>query len=119
MDVESVVEYCVSKKGTTETFPFDETTLVLKVMNKMFALIPLESIDPKISLKCDPERAIELREEYEGIEGAYHMNKKHWNMVDLQSGISDALIRDLIDHSYELVVASLPKKDRVALSEMK
>ena len=80
MNVETVREYCLNKKGVTESFPFDDVSLVVKVMNKMFALIDLEEAN-HIALKCDPEKAIELREHYSGIEGAYHFNKKYWNSV--------------------------------------
>lgn len=110
MDVESFRLYCLAKKGVTEEFPFDEVTLVFKVMNKMFALSGLEHIPFQISLKCDPERAIELREEYDGlITGAYHMNKSHWNSLVVEM-LPPQLVKELIDHSYDLIVKSLPKK---------
>ncbi|MCI4669811.1 MAG: MmcQ/YjbR family DNA-binding protein [Bacteroidia bacterium] len=118
MNIEEVRSYCLNKPGTTESFPFDEDTLVFKVMGKMFALIPLEK-SPGISLKCDPEYAIELRAHHPGlIEGAYHMNKKHWNMVSLEGNLTNDLIRSLIDHSYELVVSKLKKADREKLKDM-
>jgi predicted DNA-binding protein (MmcQ/YjbR family) len=81
MNIEELREYCLNLKGTTEEFPFDEVTLVLKVQGKMFALIPLDNPETQIALKCDPERAITLREEYESIVPAWHFNKKHWNTV--------------------------------------
>ncbi|MFD0977580.1 MmcQ/YjbR family DNA-binding protein [Salinimicrobium gaetbulicola] len=110
MDIESFRLYCLAKKGVTEEFPFDEKTLVFKVMNKMFALCGLERIPLQIALKCDPERAIELREEYDGlITGAYHMNKTHWNSLVVEM-LPPGLVRELIDHSYDLIVKSLPKK---------
>ena len=99
MNVETIREYCLSKKGVTESFPFDDVSLVMKVLDKMFALIDLEGAN-SISLKCDPERAIELREHYAGIEGAYHFNKKYWNGVYL------------VDHSYEEVIKKFTKKLR-------
>ena len=117
MNVETVREYCLNKKGVTESFPFDDVSLVVKVMNKMFALIDLEEAN-HIALKCDPEKAIELREHYSGIEGAYHFNKKYWNSISLNhDDISDKLILDLIDHSYEQVVLKLPKLYREQISE--
>ena len=110
MDVESFRLYCLAKKGVTEEFPFDEKTLVFKVMNKMFALCGLERMPLQIALKCDPGRAIELREEYDGlITGAYHMNKTHWNSLVVEM-LPPGLVRELIDHSYDLIVKSLPKK---------
>lgn len=111
MDVEIIREYCLSKKGVTESFPFDDTSLVMKVMNKMFALIDLEEAK-SITLKCDPERAIELRERYSGIEGAYHFNKKYWNGVYFDADVDDKLIKELVDHSYEEVIKKFTKKLR-------
>ena len=116
MNVETVREYCLSKKGATESFPFDDVSLVIKVMNKMFALIDLEGAN-SIALKCDPEKAIELREHYAGIEGAYHFNKKYWNGVYLERDMSDDDIRHWIRHSYREVIAKLPKKIREAYDE--
>jgi predicted DNA-binding protein (MmcQ/YjbR family) len=117
MNLETLREYCLGKAGVTESFPFDSETLVLKVMGKMFALMPLEHGD-QIALKCDPVRANELREEWEEITGAYHMNKTHWNTVKLNGRLSGQLIRELVDHSYELVVAGLKKADREALGRV-
>lgn len=111
MDVEIIREYCLSKKGVTESFPFDDISLVMKVMNKMFALIDLEEAK-SITLKCDPERAIELRERYSGIEGAYHFNKKYWNGVYFDADVDDKLIKELVDHSYEEVIKKFTKKMR-------
>lgn len=111
MDIESAREYCLSKKGTTECLPFDDTSLVIKVMDKMFALIDLEDAN-KIFMKCDPEYAIELREQYSAIEGAYHFNKKHWNQIFFNRDVDDRLIKQLIDHSYELVINKFTKKLR-------
>jgi len=103
MNIEEFTEYCMSKPGATEEFPFDETTLVFKVMGKMFALTNLEG-DWSLSLKCDPERAIELREQYPAIQPAYHMNKTHWNSVYMDGSLSRNLVLELVDHSYQLVV---------------
>ncbi|MCK5776315.1 MAG: MmcQ/YjbR family DNA-binding protein [Bacteroidales bacterium] len=111
MNIEDIRAYCLSKKATTDGFPFDEVTLVFKVHNKMFALTNLDG-DLSINLKCDPERAIVLREEHPEIIPGWHMNKKHWNTIDLQGILSDAYIEELIDHSYDLVYGSLPKKIR-------
>jgi predicted DNA-binding protein (MmcQ/YjbR family) len=117
MNLDKVREYCLSKKGTSEDFPFDQDTLVIRVYGKIFAFLPLENWEtgnPSISLKCEPDYAQELRAEYdESIQGAYHLNKKHWNMLLLGKGdISSSLLLKLIDHSYELVFKSLPKKIR-------
>ena len=118
MNVEELREYCLSLKGTTECLPFDDVTLVLKVQGKMFALIPLGNAETSISLKCDPELAITLREEYEAVIPAYHFNKKHWNTVSLDSRITRNLICEWIDHSYQLVVSGLPVKLREELANL-
>lgn len=111
MDIEALRQYCLSKKAVTECFPFDETTLVFKVVDRMFLLVDLEHPDC-VSMKCNPDYAIELREHYNGIEGAYHFNKKYWNQVALNSDVPDSLIRELTDHSYEEVVGKFTKKQR-------
>lgn len=116
MDIEIVREYCIKKTGVTEGFPFNETTLVFKVMDKIFALLNLE-YPHSINLKCDPARAIELREKYEDIKPGYHMNKEHWNTLDLTGTLSNKLVWELIDHSYDLVVNNLPLKVREKLNE--
>ncbi|MDT0553541.1 MmcQ/YjbR family DNA-binding protein [Urechidicola vernalis] len=111
MNIEVYRDYCLAKKGVTEHFPFDEVTLVFKVMGKMFALCGLERIPFQVNLKCDPERSLELREEYsEAIIGAWHMSKKHWNTVIPEGNISNDFFFELIDHSYEMVVKGLTKK---------
>lgn len=110
MNLEELREYCLSLKGTTEHFPFDEVTLVIKVQGKMFALIPLDNTETQITLKCDPERAIALRETYSAITSAYHFNKKHWNTVRIDPSVSHAFLCELIQHSYDLVVSGLTKK---------
>ncbi|PRX57560.1 MmcQ/YjbR family DNA-binding protein [Flagellimonas meridianipacifica] len=118
MDVESFRSYCLNKKGVTEEFPFDESTLVFKVMGKMFALVALERLPSQCNLKCDPDRALELREEYEGlIIPGYHMSKKHWNTLLLDS-LPPNLIIELVDHSYDLVVSKLPKTIREQMQNM-
>lgn len=116
MNIEALQAYCLSKAGVTEEFPFGDETLVYKVVGKIFALSSLDSTPLSINLKCDPERALQLREEYDCVRPGFHMNKKHWNTVVVDGSVKDALIREWIDHSYELVVASLPKKTREQLS---
>jgi len=112
MHIEAFRNYCLCKPGVTEEFPFDETTLVFKVCGKMFALTGLESPEFKVNLKCDPDRSIELRETYESITAGFHMNKKHWNTVLFDGSFSEDLFKELIDHSYSLVIKGLPKKIR-------
>ena len=117
-DVESFRSYCLSKKGVSEDFPFDEETLVFKVMGKMFAVTGLEHIPFQVSLKCDPERALELRDEHpDAISGAYHMSKKHWNSI-VAAAVPPELVKELIDHSYDLVVKGLTKKQQEQLNQM-
>jgi predicted DNA-binding protein (MmcQ/YjbR family) len=115
MNIEKIREYCISKKGVTEEFPFDEVTLVFKVAGKMFALTNLDG-DLSINLKCDPETAIELREKYPSVTPGYHMSKIHWNSISIDGSIPDKLILSWIDHSYDCVVKGLPKKLRQELS---
>ncbi len=113
MNLENYYEYCLSKKAVTEHFPFDEDTLVFKVGGKMFALANLsgfENGNPSINLKCDPDRAQELRAEFDDIQPGYHMSKVHWNTINLNQNVSDKMIFELINHSYELVFKSLNKK---------
>lgn len=118
MDVEVVREYCLSKKAVTEELPFGPDALVFKVAGKMFALAALESAPFRVSLKCDPERAIALRDEFpDRIQGAYHMNKKHWNSLETES-LPPQLVKELIDHSYSLVVSGLPKKLQQELQKL-
>ena len=110
MNVEELRELCLSKKGVTEEFPFDADTLVFKVMGKMFALVPLERVPSQCNLKCDPERAVALREDFDGvITPGYHMSKTHWNTLFIEQ-LPAPLIKELLDHSYDLVVGSLTKK---------
>ena len=112
MDIETFRDYCLAKKHVTESFPFDKDTLVFKVAGKMFALASLEKHPLTINLKCDPEKAIELREQFEDIKPGYHMNKQHWNTVNIQGKLSHKFICELIDDSYNLIVQSLPKKQQ-------
>ena len=115
MNIEQLRAYCISKKGVTESFPFDEHTLVFKVMGKMFALVALERVPSQVNLKCDPERALTLREEYDGIIiPGYHMSKKHWNTLYLDQ-LPPLFLKELIDDSYNLVVSKLPKRTREQL----
>jgi predicted DNA-binding protein (MmcQ/YjbR family) len=118
MDIEELREYCISKGGVTEEFPFDETTLVFKVMGKIFMLMPLEG-ELTVNLKCDPVRAAELRESYPAVQPGYHMSKKHWNTVYFDGSINRGLLLELIDHSYNLVVAGLTKRVREQLESDK
>ena len=117
MDIESIREYCIRKKAVTECFPFDEYNLVFKVVDRMFALINLENPD-RIFLKCEPEYAIELRDRYNGIEGAFHFNKKHWNQVYLESDVSDSQIKELIDHSYNEVIKKFTRRQKEQYNEL-
>ncbi len=110
MNVEVFRDYCLSKKAVTEEFPFDAVTLVFKVMGKMFALLPLERMPAQVNLKCDPEWAMELREEHDGIiMPGYHMSKTHWNTIYMEN-LPPKLIMELVDHSYDLVVSKFTKK---------
>ena len=114
MDIEQIREYCLSKKGTSEHFPFDEDTLVFKVMGKMFVIAPLEYWErgeATITLKCDPDYTIELRDQYESIHPGPYVSNKHWNTIDIYKGeLQPQFVLELIDHSYEMVIKGLPKK---------
>jgi predicted DNA-binding protein (MmcQ/YjbR family) len=112
VDLEEFRAYCLTKPRVTEDTPFGEDVLVFKVGGKMFALASLDQVPPQVNLKCDPELALDLRDRYEEIRPGYHMNKKHWNTVVLSGRIPAAELRRMIDHSYALIVASLPKKRR-------
>jgi len=112
MNVETISEYCLRKKGAVEDFPFDEETLVFKVRGKMFALIPLEKIPLQINLKCNPEKAMELREQYEDVQPGWHMSKKYWNTIILEGNIRWSDLKEWIDHSYNEVVMGLKKSER-------
>lgn len=118
MNIEAFHAYCMSKKGVAETFPFGEETLVFKVMGKIFAITGLDAEEFRVNLKCDPEWSIELREEYEDIIPGWHMNKQHWNTVYFERELDEAMLIKLIDHSYDLIVKSLPKKVQAELNNM-
>jgi predicted DNA-binding protein (MmcQ/YjbR family) len=119
MNIEKFHQYCIAKKGVEETFPFGPETLVFKVIGKMFAATGLDEEDYSVNLKCDPEKAIQLREEYpQDILPGWHMNKKHWNTVHFEHDLPESLLTELIDHSYDLVVRSLKKADRERLQEL-
>jgi len=115
MNIESFREYCLKKPGTTEETPFGPEDIVFKVGGKMFAIAALMEVPARVNLKCDPDLALELRDRYEQVTPGYHMNKKHWNTVELSGGIPEAEMRKMIDHSYDLVVQSLPKAKRAKL----
>jgi len=112
MNYEEIREYCLAKPAVTEGFPFNDTALVFKVAGKMFALLDLSEESRGISLKCDPELALELREQHSEVTPAWHFNKQHWNGIDLKGSISDSQLKEWINHSYEIVVDSLPKSKR-------
>ncbi|MDR2056800.1 MAG: MmcQ/YjbR family DNA-binding protein [Dysgonamonadaceae bacterium] len=112
MNIEELYEYCISLKGTVESFPFDAVSLVLKVEGKMYALIPLDSPELQIALKCDPEKAIELREHFPCVEPAYHFNKKYWNVIYLNREMPDEEVKKWICHSIDEVMKKLPKSIR-------
>ena len=111
MNIEELRDYCLAKPGTTEDMPFDEVTLVFKVMGKIFAITSLEG-ELYINLKCDPELAVELREKYPAIKPGWHMNKKHWNTVIIDGSLTVKQLHHQINHSYERVVSGLTKKLR-------
>jgi len=117
VDIESFRNFCLSRKGATEEFPFDENTLVFKVMGKMFALADVNDF-LSINLKVDPEVAIELRERYSSVQEGYHMNKKHWITVAMDGELPDRLLVQWIDNSYKLVVSGLTKRQKTALEHM-
>ncbi len=113
MNIEDLREYCIKKPYVTEGLPFGPSVLVLKVMEKVFLLCPLDTEGVQMNLKCDPEWAIELREKYFSVQPGFHTNKKHWNTVYCNYEIPDKLIYEMIDHSFNLVVSKLPKADRL------
>jgi predicted DNA-binding protein (MmcQ/YjbR family) len=117
MNIEELREYCLSKKAVTEGFPFDDVTLVFKVMDKMFFLTNIEG-ELRMNVKCNPEKAIELREEYPCVLPGYHMNKKYWNTIVFDGSVSDHNLKEWIDDSYDLVVEKMPKKKQKELLEM-
>jgi predicted DNA-binding protein (MmcQ/YjbR family) len=109
MDLAEFREYCLTKPSATEGTPFGPDVLVFKVSGKMFALAVLDELPTTVNLKCDPDLALDLRDRYEQVRPGYHMNKKHWNTVEIENAIPDAELRKMIDHSYELVIKRLPK----------
>ena len=115
MNVESFRDYCLSKPATTEGTPFGPEDIVFKVEGKIFAIVALMEVPPRVNLKCDPDRALELRDRYEQVQPGYHMNKKLWNTIVLDGVIPEKEIRKMIDNSYDLVVQSLPKAKREKL----
>jgi predicted DNA-binding protein (MmcQ/YjbR family) len=115
MNFRELREHCLSKHGAAETFPFGESVLVFKVAGKMFALTDIDRLPLSVSLKCDPARAVELRDRYLAVQPGYHLNKTHWNTVDLDGSVPAREVREWIDHSYDLVVHSLRRADRDAL----
>jgi predicted DNA-binding protein (MmcQ/YjbR family) len=117
LDIESFRNYCISKKGVTEEFPFDSNTLVFKVCGKMFALTDVDMFE-SINLKCDPEEAVLLREQHPAVVPGYHMNKKHWNTIVMDGAVGDHLLMQWIDHSYDLVVQKLPKALKEQLEDL-
>jgi predicted DNA-binding protein (MmcQ/YjbR family) len=109
MDLVQFREYCLKKPHAAESTPFGPNVLVFKVGGKMFALAALDEMPAAVNLKCDPDLALDLRDRYEQVTPGYHMNKKHWNTVEIDAGIPDAELRQMIEHSYDLVAKSLPK----------
>ncbi len=109
MNIETVREYCLSLPMATEDFPFDETTLVFRIMGKIFAMVDLENIEWFV-LKCNPDYALDLREAHSEITGAWHMNKKYWNQIELRGSLTDSFVKSLIRHSYSEVVKKLTRK---------
>jgi predicted DNA-binding protein (MmcQ/YjbR family) len=121
MNLETFYEYCISKKGVTEHFPFDKVTLVFKVGEKIFALSSLtdwENGEPSVNLKCNPDFALELRAQFSDIMPGYHMSKVHWNTININQSVSDTMIKELIDHSYQLIFDSLSKKSQNEILEI-
>ncbi len=114
MNIEHLLDHCMAKKGVEETFPFGSDTLVFKVMGKMFALISLSNPN-NVNLKCDPEKAIAFRANFMAVIPAFHMNKSHWNTVQFNEDVSDNLILEMVNDSYNLVIAKLPKKLKIDL----
>ena len=112
MDLAEFREYCLSKPGAREETPFGPDVLVFKVGRKMFALAPVDEVPTTVNLKCDPDLALDLRDRYEQVRPGYHMNKKHWNTVEIEGGIPAVELCRMIDHSYDLVNRSLPKTAR-------
>lgn len=117
LNIEQIRDYCIKKKAVTEEFPFDEETLVFKVAGKIFLLASLETIPLQINIKCDPEKATELREEYDSVIPGYHMNKNHWNTIIIDGIVPERKLLEWIDDSYSMVVAGLTKTQRKILEK--
>lgn len=117
MNIEEIRDYCLNKKGVTEGMPFGDTVVVYKVSGKIFLLISMDDSPLQFNAKCDPEKAIELREQYDCVQPGYHMNKKHWNTIIIDGSVSDKLLVEWIDHSYNCVVEGLPKEKRMKLQD--
>jgi predicted DNA-binding protein (MmcQ/YjbR family) len=115
MNIEELRDYCISKKGVEETLPFGPDTLVFKVLGKVFLLVGLDESPLQFNVKCDPEKAIELREKYSFVKPGYHMNKKHWNTIIVDGSANEKLLMEFIDDSYDLVVKGLPKIEQKKL----
>ncbi len=118
MDIEQFREYCFTKKGVTEDFPFDEVTLCVRVMGKIFAITGLDRERFAVNLKCDPDYALELREQYPEVQPGWHMSKTHWNTVDFEGSLDERTLRHLLDHSYDQVVKTLKKAQREELAKI-
>jgi len=117
MTRDEVLAHCLDRPAAEETYPFGDDVAVIKVGGRMFALVLLDGDPGVVNLKCDPSRALELRAAYAGIRPGYHQNKRHWNSVDLDGSIDDALVRELIEDSYDLVVAALPRAVRAEVTQ--
>ncbi len=118
MNIEDLRNYCISKKGVEETLPFGPDTLVFKVMGKMFLLTGLDNQDLQFNVKCNPEKAIELREQHTCVLPGYHMNKQHWNTIIVDGSVPEKILYEWINHSYDLVAESLPKKEKHILENL-
>ena len=116
MNIEELRDYCLNKKSVKESFPFGEEVLVFKVENKIFLLVSLSDSPLQFNVKCEPEKAIELREHFNCVHPGYHMNKKHWNTIIADGSVSDTTLKEWIDHSYEMILQSLPKRERAKFS---
>ena len=118
MNLEDIREYCIRKKGVTESFPFDDQTLVFKVMGKIFLITNINEVEISVNLKCDPEFALQLREKYKSVLPGFHMNKKYWNTVEYSNEFSDQEFYSMIDHSYHQVVKGMPGKKQQELENL-
>lgn len=117
MELEEIRQHCLLKPGVTEDFPFDESVLAFRVMGKIFLLTNIDAFPQSFNVKCEPELALELRDQYDAVQPGYHMNKKHWNTIMLDGTVQDTLLIDWIDHSYERVAAGLTRAQRDQLKQ--